>query len=60
MSNETLDKLRAEGMTREQLRAEIARIERAKAVAARPQEVPRYEKKQAIYAAELDKRGHES
>ena len=54
---ERLTRLRAERLTPAQLTAEIARIDHAKTKAARPQELARYDRRRAIYAAELERQG---
>lgn len=56
MSEDTMNRLRAEGMSPEQLSAEISRIDHAITKAARPREVARYQKKRAILFAELGRR----
>ena len=57
MNEDQLIRLRAERMTPAQLAAEIARIDHAKTKAARPREIARYDKRRAIYAAELERQG---
>jgi hypothetical protein len=53
MSEEQLNKLRAEGMTEDRLRNEIARIQRGIRVAVRPQDKSRFERRLAVFQAEL-------
>lgn len=56
MSEDLLNRLRAERMTLRQLREEILRIGHAKLVAARERERARYDRRHAVYAAELARR----
>lgn len=49
MSEETLNRLRAEGMTPEGRRAEMDRIKHAITRAARPRDVERYQRRLAIF-----------
>jgi len=53
MKEETLNKMRAAALSPEQLAAEIKRIDHAKTKATRPSELGRYDRKRAVYAAEL-------
>ncbi len=56
MNEDTLNRLRAEGMTTDGLHIELARIANGIRRAARPRDVARYERRRAIFLEELGRR----